>query len=112
MPFTLQDINPVDAKLCLGVERFITKELGLSLAKQRLVLAVSGGADSLALLHIMRVLRPRLKMELHALVADHALRPQSGAEAEGVEPDARKYKCQACGELQVYGAEELLLEMY
>jgi len=35
-----------------------------------------------------------------------------GAEAEDVEPDARKYKCHACDELQVYGAEELLLEMY
>lgn len=32
-----------------------------------------------------------------------------GAEAEGVEPDARRYKCEVCGELAVYGAEELLL---
>jgi hypothetical protein len=32
-----------------------------------------------------------------------------GADAEGVEPDARKYKCESCGELGVYGAEELLL---
>ncbi|MCL2123439.1 MAG: tRNA lysidine(34) synthetase TilS [Desulfovibrionaceae bacterium] len=84
IPFTLQDLSPVDARLCLGVERFITRELSLSLAKKRLLLAVSGGADSLALLHIMHVLRPRLRTELHALVADHALRPQSCAEAEGV----------------------------
>ena len=32
-----------------------------------------------------------------------------GAEAEGCEPDARKYECEACGEKQVYGAEELLM---
>jgi len=32
-----------------------------------------------------------------------------GAEAEGCEPDARKYECGACGEKQVYGAEELLM---
>lgn len=32
-----------------------------------------------------------------------------GAEAEGVEPDARKYECEACGERAVYGAEELLM---
>jgi len=32
-----------------------------------------------------------------------------GAEAYGVEPDARGYVCEACGEAQVYGAEELLM---
>jgi predicted RNA-binding Zn-ribbon protein involved in translation (DUF1610 family) len=34
-----------------------------------------------------------------------------GYEQEGVEPDARKYKCEDCGERKVYGAEELLLAM-
>ena len=34
-----------------------------------------------------------------------------GAEAEGVEPDARKYACESCGEPGVYGAEELLLHL-
>jgi hypothetical protein len=34
-----------------------------------------------------------------------------GAEAEGVEPDARHYECEACGELGVFGAEELLLRL-
>lgn len=32
-----------------------------------------------------------------------------GVRAEGVEPDARKYECEACGEPGVYGAEEVLL---
>ena len=32
-----------------------------------------------------------------------------GADAEGVEPDARKYECECCGEPGVYGAEELLM---
>ena len=32
-----------------------------------------------------------------------------GAQAEGVEPDAQGCKCEACGENDVYGAEELLL---
>ena len=31
------------------------------------------------------------------------------AVAESVEPDARKYKCESCGKLAVYGAEEILL---
>jgi predicted RNA-binding Zn-ribbon protein involved in translation (DUF1610 family) len=32
-----------------------------------------------------------------------------GAEAYNVEPDARKYECEECGENKVYGAEELLM---
>lgn len=32
-----------------------------------------------------------------------------GNEQEGCEPDARKYECEACGEKQVYGADELLV---
>ena len=32
-----------------------------------------------------------------------------GADAEGVEPDAREYECESCGEPGVYGAEELLM---
>jgi hypothetical protein len=32
-----------------------------------------------------------------------------GEEAEGCEPDARRYACDNCGERRVYGAEEILL---
>lgn len=32
-----------------------------------------------------------------------------GAEAYGIEPDARKYKCEECDKPFVYGAEELLM---
>ena len=31
-----------------------------------------------------------------------------GEEQGGVEPDARQYKCAACGAFKVYGAEELV----
>lgn len=34
-----------------------------------------------------------------------------GAEADGVEPDARNYDCEACGAPAVYGASELLIMM-
>jgi hypothetical protein len=34
-----------------------------------------------------------------------------GAEAYGVEPDAREYTCDACRESQVYGAQELLFRL-
>jgi predicted RNA-binding Zn-ribbon protein involved in translation (DUF1610 family) len=32
-----------------------------------------------------------------------------GAEVLGVEPDARRYACEGCGEQMVYGVEELVL---
>jgi hypothetical protein len=32
-----------------------------------------------------------------------------GAYADGVEPDARNYRCGDCGQLQVFGLEELLM---
>ena len=32
-----------------------------------------------------------------------------GDETSGIEPDARRYKCDACGEFTLYGAEEVLL---
>lgn len=32
-----------------------------------------------------------------------------GEEAYGVEPDARKYECESCGEYRVFGAEEILI---
>jgi hypothetical protein len=32
-----------------------------------------------------------------------------GAQAYGVEPDARNYTCESCGQAEVYGAEEMLI---
>lgn len=34
-----------------------------------------------------------------------------GHSQHGVEPDAKNYKCNACGALEVFGAEELLIEL-
>lgn len=34
-----------------------------------------------------------------------------GDEADGVEPDAREYRCESCGERRVSGAEEILFGM-
>ena len=34
-----------------------------------------------------------------------------GTEAEGVEPDAQRYECEACGAPAVYGAEQLLFHL-
>ncbi len=32
-----------------------------------------------------------------------------GEEVDGVEPDARRYECESCGQRRVYGMEELLM---
>lgn len=34
-----------------------------------------------------------------------------GTDETGHEPDARGHKCQNCGEMAVYGAEELLIHL-
>ena len=45
----------------------------------KIVLGVSGGPDSLALLHIMRRLSTSLDLELHVATLDHGLRAAAGA---------------------------------
>jgi hypothetical protein len=54
-----------------------------------------------------------LTMVMEAVEADDSLGfcRACGAEAFGVEPDARGYECESCGAMKVYGAEELLMMM-
>jgi len=47
----------------------------------RLLVAVSGGPDSTALLHALTVVAPRLGLTLEAATVDHGLRAESAAEA-------------------------------
>ena len=44
----------------------------------RIVAAVSGGPDSLALLHALHALKDRLRLDLRAAHIDHGLRPDAG----------------------------------
>jgi len=50
----------------------------------RVVVAVSGGADSVALLHALVALRPAWRLSLFIAHLDHALRPDSSDDAEFV----------------------------
>src|SRR3954447_12808889 len=68
------------------------KEHTLVAAGDRVLVAVSGGPDSTALLHGLLVLAPRLGLTLEAAVVDHGLRPESTAEAAEV-----LERCRAAG---------------
>jgi tRNA(Ile)-lysidine synthase len=50
----------------------------------RVLVAVSGGPDSTALLHGLLALAPRLRVQIEAVTIDHGLRPEAAAEAAGV----------------------------
>src|SRR5690625_1301080 len=49
------------------------------------LVAISGGADSLCLLHTLISLQEDLDIDINALHVDHALRPESGTEAAFVQ---------------------------
>lgn len=79
----LQELSPQDARLCLGVERFCRRELGLA-SGAHLLLALSGGADSTALAVLLTLLAPRMDLRLSALSVDHGLRPESREETRQI----------------------------
>ena len=80
----LQTLPPASARVCLDIRHFLERELRVGLQKRRLLLAVSGGADSLALLAILVLLRPHWHCELGVFHLDHQLRPESPEEARMV----------------------------
>lgn len=79
----LQTLPSRLARLCLDVERFCRDGLNMADGKSWL-LAVSGGADSTALLCIMVLLAPRHDWRLHVATVDHQLRPESAEDASFV----------------------------
>ncbi len=70
------------------VQRTI-RERGLLDRGDRVLCAVSGGPDSMAMLHALWELRDRLALELAVATVDHGLRPEARAEAELVAARAR-----------------------
>ena len=55
--------------------------VALELRGRRVLLAVSGGADSVAMLRGLLALRPRFDLDLHVAHLDHGLRPESAGDA-------------------------------
>src|SRR5256885_4955249 len=70
------------------LERTI-RERGLCDRGDRVLCAVSGGPDSMALLHALWELRERLGIALAVATVDHGMRPEARAEAELVAARAR-----------------------
>ena len=66
------------------VERIAAVLARAGAKETRLVVAVSGGADSTALLVALAELRERLGLQLTVAHLDHGWRPESGADAEWV----------------------------
>ena len=77
----LQDLPRKAARLCLGIGRFAERELGCDFPALRCLVAVSGGADSTALLLIAHLLCQARGGNVLAAHLDHALRPESAGDA-------------------------------
>ena len=66
------------------LEKLSEGAVGCGLADRRILVAVSGGADSVALLIGLNQLQTKLNLEIHVAHLDHSLRERSGADAEWV----------------------------
>jgi tRNA(Ile)-lysidine synthase len=71
------------------VQRFVEKE-GLLAGVKRLGVAVSGGADSIALFHLLLPICKKNKTELVILHLDHGLRKDSAQDAKWVKALAKR----------------------
>lgn len=89
--FSLKDLAAEDARTALAVARFVRDELGVDLRGAKLVAALSGGADSTALLVFFCALREHFDLTLFAAHLDHGLRQQSEAEAEAAAALCRRF---------------------
>ena len=54
---------------------------GMLRGGEAVLVAVSGGADSVALLDVLGVLAPELRLTLHVVHVHHGLRPEADADA-------------------------------
>lgn len=52
------------------------KKYSMLYGKERVLIGLSGGPDSVCLLHVLHALKDNLRLDLHALYIDHGLRPE------------------------------------
>lgn len=77
IPQSLQELLPKWAHFCLYTEKFITEELAVPLDGKRIVVGLSGGADSTALLMVLHYLSPRTDCHVLAVHLNHTLRAEA-----------------------------------
>ena len=83
-----------DEPLVARVRHAMTN-LQLMQRDDRVVVGVSGGADSVALLHILVQLAPSLRLKLYIVHVDHRLRPESAEDAAFVQALAERFEVPA-----------------
>ncbi|MFQ5899429.1 MAG: tRNA lysidine(34) synthetase TilS [Candidatus Methylomirabilia bacterium] len=79
-----------DSELVRGVFATI-RRYGMLAGGETVLVGVSGGADSVALLHILHSLSRRLSLTLHLVHVNHGLRPEADADQAFVEDLARRW---------------------
>ena len=82
--------EPKAVRELIATVRHTIDKRGLFKGGERTVLAVSGGPDSLAMLHVFVRVAPIYGLELHVAHLDHRLRPDSDRDAAFVAREARK----------------------
>ena len=95
---TLQDLPLHGARVCLDMERFAASVLGRDFTDLRLVAAVSGGVDSIALLCLLQALKHRNRLELVVAHLNHGLRPEADADQEFVHGLCRELRVKLVAE--------------
>jgi len=80
---------PAELRLVAGLAAKALAAAGAPTPGDGVAVAVSGGADSLALLHALRALAGRRGWRLAVLTVDHGLRPGSAADAAFVADHAK-----------------------
>lgn len=80
--------RPTSTRLPFFVHRCVRRAEAVlrsaGIGNEAVLLGVSGGSDSMALLEITWLLAPRLRLEMHVACIDHGVRPEAGAEVERV----------------------------
>lgn len=115
LPASLQALPPSAAHFCLEVQRFLEHEPELFIRGRAILVGLSGGADSSALLLCLHYLAPRMDLSVYAAHLDHALRPTSIAEAQycqklcrsmGIPLQSRRIDVAALAQKNATGIEE------
>ncbi|WP_027722725.1 tRNA lysidine(34) synthetase TilS [Maridesulfovibrio zosterae] len=85
LPASIQELGPKEARLCLEIEKFGNLKSGTNFAKMSMLVGVSGGIDSTALLIIATLLARKSGGRVFCAHVDHGLRKESTTDRKFVE---------------------------